>query len=175
MKRNVLGLAAAILVIWGVAGCGKMPAKLMEKAKKAETEMKFQDAVAAYEKIAKVGPKNPLAAEALYRAGLVYTNGIQNFPKAVEVFERVTAEYPTSEFTAQAQFMIGFIYANSAPDTAKARIAYKAFLEKYPQHELVPSVQWELENLCKDINEIPELQNMKNSAEAQEDAKTVKK
>ena len=58
--------------------------------------------------------------------------------------------------------MVGFIYANTTSDTAQARLEYNQFLQNYPDHELVPSVEWELQYLGKDINNIPELNVIKN-------------
>ena len=36
----------------------------------------------------------------------------------------------------------------------------KEFLEKYPDHELAPSVQFEIQWLGKDINDIPTLKHI---------------
>ena len=148
-----------ILVL--IFGCGKLPdERLMDKAKKLEQQEKFSEAINSYEKLVEQYPTSPLAAEALYRAGLVYTNGLQDFDNAISSLQRVIEKYPDSQLAAQCQFMIGFIYANNTSDTLQARLAYSKFLENYPEHELVPSVEWELKYLGKDINEIPELQNL---------------
>jgi TolA-binding protein len=152
MKRT---LGALALITSMIVGCGKMPdQKLMDSAKKFETKQKYAEAAADYDKLAVDFSQSPFSAEALYRGGLLYANALQQLPKAIKNFQNVTEHYPDSPFAAQAQFMIGFLYANTQSDTANARAAYEAFLAKYPKNELAQSVQWELDNLGKDINEI---------------------
>ena len=56
--------------------------------------------------------------------------------------------------------MIGYIYANVKNDSANALKEYNVFLEKYPDHELAPSVQFEIQWLGKDINDIPALKHI---------------
>jgi len=161
MKKILMGSLIVVFVLGMTAGCGKLPdERLIEKGKKFEEKMEFSEALARYEKLAKLYPRSPFKAEALYRAGFVYTNGLQDFPEAVSTLQRLIEEYPESGYAAQCQFIIGFIYANNDPDTAKARLAYKTFLQKYPDHKLVASVKWELKYLGKDIEEIPELSRL---------------
>lgn len=155
MKKVFAFLLSSILVLTFFFGCNSAPDQtLLKKGKKLEEKAKFRDAVANYERLAKFYTKSPLRAEALYRAGFTYTNGIQDFNEAVKNFEMVVKEYPDSKYGPQAQFMIGFVYANNQIDTTKAREAYNLFLQKYGDNELAPSVKWELENLGKDINDI---------------------
>ena len=165
MKEILTWSLVLVLGLGLIVGCGKLPdERLLEKGKKLEEKMAFSEAVVRYEKLVDDYPQSPFGPEALYRAGLIYANGLRKFPKAVSTLERVIETYPESPFAAQAQFMIGFIYANSAPDTAKARLAYRAFVEKYPDHELVPSVRWELKYLGKAIEEIPELSGLERAS-----------
>ena len=159
MKKLFAVLAILTLAIVMITGCGKNgDVKLLEKAKTYEENEQFDQAIASYEKLIKDYPDSPNCAEAMYRAGLVYTNGMQNFETAINTFSTVIDTFPQSPFAAHSQFMIGFIYANSLSDTVNAKVAYEAFLSKYPDNDLVPSVEWELQYLGKDINDIPELQ-----------------
>jgi outer membrane protein assembly factor BamD (BamD/ComL family) len=96
----------------------------------------------------------------LYQTGLAYTNVIQDFDRGIDTFNKVVEKYPETTSAAPSQFMIGFIYANNSLKLEEARTAYNTFLENYPDHELATSVRWELKYLGKDINEIPELQNL---------------
>jgi outer membrane protein assembly factor BamD (BamD/ComL family) len=167
MKKVLAFFLSWILVLAFISGCSDMPDQtLMKKGKKLEEKSKFKDAVANYEKLAVLHKQSPLRAEAIYRAGFTYTNGIQDFDAAVGKFEMVVDEYPDSKFAPQAQFMIGFIYANNQIDTSKARIAYHQFLEKYGDHELASSVKWELENLGKDINDILQIEDTGSQKES---------
>ena len=158
MKQILAGSFFAVLSVVVLITCSKLPDEgLIEKGKKLEAEEKFSEAIKNYEKLVKLYPQSPFAPQALYRAGLVYTNGLQDFNTAILTLQKVIDEYPDNKSAPPSQFMIGFIYANNASDTTLARVAYGTFLQKYPDHELVPSVKWELRYLGKDINDIPEL------------------
>ncbi len=158
----------ALGIVW-LATCSRLPDEgLMEKGKNYEAQEKFSEAIDSYKKLVKLYPRSPLAAEALYRAGLVYTNGLQDFESAISTMSRVLEDYPESPSAAPCQFMIGFIYANNAADTVNARMAYNTFLQNYPDHELASSVEWELRYLGKDINDIPELKALETETQTGE-------
>jgi len=160
MKRVHISRVLAVFVLLIIA-CGELPdTKLMEKAISFEKEEKYQAAARTYEKLGETYPTSQLAPEALYKAGLIYANALQNFEKGAGILEKVTKKYPDSKNAAQCSFMVGFIYANSVKDTVRAKEAYLSFIEKYPDSELVPSVKWELDHLGKDISEIPSLQHI---------------
>lgn len=150
-----------ILAVVILCGCGQMPdERLIVKAREFDDEQKFEQAAESYTKLAKMYPNSPFRTEALYRAGLVSANAFGEFDRAITFFQTVIEEYPEDRYAAQCQFMIGFIHANSTADLVKAKEAYSLFIQRYPNHELVPSVEWELEHLGKDINQIPELQDI---------------
>lgn len=161
MKR-ILAIFTLLTIALGLlSGCGKMPdEKLMALGKEMEDRENFEEAVQYYEKLVQDYPESPLAPEAMHYAGKVYANGIKDYEQAIMVFNDVIDTYPESPHAAHSQFMIGFVYANSISDTAEARLAYQKFKENYPDHELVPSVDFELKYLGKDINEIPELMKL---------------
>jgi len=155
-----------VLAVALMAACGKLPdERLMDRAGTFEEEGKFTEAIASYVKLAETYPESPFRAEALYKAGLVYANGLLQIEDGVATLQQVIEQYPESKEAPQCQFMIGFIYANYASEFEKAQAAYQTFLEKYENHELVPSVEWELRNLGKDINEIPELQHLESDSQ----------
>ena len=70
--------------------------------------------------------------------------------------------FPETREEPHAQFMIGYIYANvnEVRDSESALIEYNLFLDKYPDHELAPSVEFEIDWLGKDINDIPALKHI---------------
>lgn len=165
MRITIASIMCIVLCLVIGIGCSKLPDdRLLERGKQLEEQEQFADAIKDYEKLAKDYPQSPYAPEALYRAGLAYTNNLQLFDAAITTFERVIDEYPDSKSAGPCQFMIGFIYANNTADTTKARIAYNKFLDTYPEHELAASVQWELKYLGMDINQIPELQGLEQSS-----------
>ncbi|MFQ6676941.1 MAG: tol-pal system YbgF family protein [Fidelibacterota bacterium] len=109
-------------------------------------------------------PDHSLASKAQYLIGDIYMNDLRDFEAAVSAYNSVLERYQTSEDSPKAQFMIGYIYANpqfgKIQNLEKARSTYEQFLENFPNHELAPSVQFEMENLGKDINDIPILKHI---------------
>jgi len=79
----------------------------------------------------------------------------QNFEDAIEQFKQLDQKYPDGQYHAQSLFMIGFISANDLQDTTQAREYYNRFIQSYPEHELADDAGYELQNLGKDINELP--------------------
>ena len=100
-------------------------------------------------------------AEVLYRVGLAYTNLLQDFDTGISLLDELSEKYPENRRTPDALFMKGFILANSVRDTARAGKTYRHFLNKYPESQLASSVEWELHNLGRDINEITTLKEIK--------------
>ena len=92
-------------------------------------------------------PAAPETPEFLFRAGELYSNELQNFPKAIEVFQRDYQNYPEHKTAANALFFIGYLYNNSLHDLPKAEQHYKEFLAKYPSHNMAKHAQFELESL----------------------------
>ena len=86
-----------------------------------------------------------------------YTN--QKFELAVENFKSIAENYADGVRHAESLFMLGFINANDIKDFDEAKKYYTIFVEKYPQHELADDAQYELENLGKDINDLPIFQD----------------
>ena len=64
-------------------------------------------------------------------------------------------KYPQSAKVANVEFLIAFTYNNSLQDFDNAKKAYKTFIEKYPDSPLKQSAIFELENLGKDVKDIP--------------------
>ena len=79
----------------------------------------------------------------------------QKFGLAIENFTGITENYPDGKHHAEALFMLGFINANDVKNFEEAGKYYSAFVDKYPKHELADDAQYELENLGKDINDLP--------------------
>ncbi len=105
-------------------------------------------------------PEHDLAPQAQYLMGDIYMNDLRDFDNAILSYQKVVDNFLGSSKEAQAQFMVGYVYANYLNDIENATVYYKLFLEKYPEHELAPSVQFEMDNLGRDINEIPVLKHI---------------
>lgn len=83
----------------------------------------------------------------------------EQWSEAEKNFQKILDDYPNGMYSSKALFMIGFVNANYLKNFEKARKYYSEFLEKYPNHELADDAKYELENLGKDINELPFLKN----------------
>lgn len=79
----------------------------------------------------------------------------QKFDLAIENFKAIAANYPQGKHHAEALFMLGFINANDIKNLAEAKKYYSEFVQKYPNHDLADDAQYELDNLGKDINDLP--------------------
>ena len=84
------------------------------------------------------------------------------YEPSVKNFKSLIEEYPEGKNAPNSMFMIGFINANHTNNYDKAEKYYNMFMEKYPEHELVSSAKYELENLGKDINDLPIFKNIEN-------------
>ena len=82
----------------------------------------------------------------------------ENWEGAEENFQKILDNFPTGEHSAKALFMIGFINANYTNNLEKAKKYYTKFLEKYPDHDLADDAKYEIENLGKNIEDLPFLQ-----------------
>ena len=83
----------------------------------------------------------------------------QKFELAIENFKGIAENYTDGKRHAESLFMLGFINANDLQDFEEAKKYYSIFVEKYPQHELADDAQYELDNLGKDINDLPIFQD----------------
>lgn len=164
-----------LFLLWGCLGimaCQKVSSrqdleKIQELEKKAEANReaasmgtaKLDDALLkslgeSYVKWADNYPEAPETPEFLFRAGELYSNELQDFPRAIEVFERDYQGYPAHETAANALFFIGYLYNNSLHDLPKAERYYKEFLEKYPNHNMARHAEFELESLGMSPDEV---------------------
>ncbi|MFM2375737.1 MAG: hypothetical protein RLZZ165_834 [Bacteroidota bacterium] len=111
-------------------------------------------------------PAAPETPEFLFRAGELYSNELQDFPRAIEMFQRDYQNYPDHETAANALFFIGYLYNNSIHDIEKAEKYYKEFLERYPSHNMAEHARFELESLGMTPNQVFEKIMKRNGASA---------
>ena len=81
--------------------------------------------------------------------------GEEQWSESEKYFQKILDEYPKGEFSSKALFMVGFVNANYLKNFDKAQQYYTDFLQKYPKHDLADDAKYELENLGKDINDLP--------------------
>ena len=87
-------------------------------------------------------------------------NDHKDFEDAIKTYKLVVEKYSGSKLEEKAQFMVGFVYANYIHNYDKAQVEYNKFLERFPDHDLSDDVKFEIENLGKDINDIPQLKDI---------------
>lgn len=158
--KGALGMALIGTLVVGfiVTSCSRSPKMTEEQlfglAKNLQEKEDYEQAAKTLEKLVKEYPQGRHAEEALYRLGLLYANNLHDYKKAIDSYKRLIERFPNSSRLAQAYFMIGYHYANDLKELDKAREAYNTFLEKFPNHELVPSVEFELKYLGKDVTQL---------------------
>jgi len=118
----------------------------------------YAGAVKQYEEIIRFFPADSLTVPAMFAMADLYKNNLNDTKKAISIYKKIVSNYEDSERVPNAYFMIGYVYANDVKDFEKAEKYYKSFIEKYPNNILAPSTEWELNNLGKSLDEIPELQ-----------------
>ena len=91
--------------------------------------------------------------------------GKEQWSESEKHFQKILDEYPEGEFSSKALFMIGFVNANYLKNYDKAQQYYTDFLQKYPNHDLSDDAKYELENLGKDINDLPFLKGEETEAD----------
>ena len=153
-----------ILTIIGIIiiGCGNNQTadELFNGAENARNEKDIKRALSNLDLLLEKYPDHVLAAKTQYLIGDIYMNDLRDFDSAIAAYVDVVNNFSGTNQEAQAQFMIGYIYANILNDNSQAELNYKNFLDRFPDHELAPSVQFELDHLGKDINEIDVLKHI---------------
>ncbi len=85
----------------------------------------------------------------------------EDWKQAEAYFEKIVREFPNGMYTSKALFMVGFINANYLNNYEKAKEFYRQFIDRYPNHELADDARYELENMGKNIDELPFLKEEK--------------
>lgn len=108
--RTVIVLLAIIWLSGCVAKTGPIgPEKEFHDAAVSVKAKSYQDAVAAYKKIAADSPGSALAAEALFELALVHAhhdNPRRNYAQATHTFEEFLKSHPDNGRAAEAQTWI---------------------------------------------------------------------
>ena len=97
--------------------------------------------------------------------------GNEAYADAIENFKIILDKFPEGETTAKSTFMLGFIYANSLENLEEAKKYYTLFIENYPDDELADDAQYELNNLGKNVNDLPIFKDLEPQPEVQSSTK----
>ena len=85
-------------------------AELFEQAGKALSDKRFDDAIAAYDRVLKEFPEGRYVRASLYNVGLAY-QGKKDWEGAIARFKALTDGYPDSSDAKDAAFQLGSTYA----------------------------------------------------------------
>ncbi|MBF90058.1 MAG: hypothetical protein CMG75_10505 [Candidatus Marinimicrobia bacterium] len=157
-------LIKVFFILLFLMGCSNdSPDKILAESKIMITKLEYSEALEKLQKLVENYPQSIEAAEGQYMIGDTYIAYNKNFEVALKEYRKVVDNYPESKFAINAQFMIGYVFANFLNDYNSARIEYETFLELFSSKAdsgLVESVKFELRNLGKDLNEIPQLKHI---------------
>jgi len=163
MGQRGFGIITIALLI-ALLGCSKEPVKTTQgywdSARLLFANKKYAETIKEYQKLIKHYPQDSLSIAALFASAEIYKNNLSDFHKSLDVYQKIIKQYAADSRTPNAMFMIGYVYANDLNDLDNGRKWYNKFIETYPDHMLVPSAQWEIENLGKSLDEIPNLQSI---------------
>ena len=134
--------------------------KLYSRAETLRYEKEYNASVDALNYVVNNYADLDIAPKSQYLIGDVFMNDLKDHNEAITRYKNVVTNFPGAREEPNAQFMVGYIYANVINDSANALKEYNVFLEKYPDHELVDDVQFEIQWLGKDINDIPALKHI---------------
>jgi len=124
---------------------------------------KISRSIKTFEKLSNIYPDDDLAVKASYRLAEIYAGDLQDFESCVAKYDYIADEYPSHPDAPKARFMAGYTLANIMNDQDRAKIEYEKFIRDYPNHDLVESVQFELRNLGKELDQIEELKGIMKS------------
>ena len=158
---TIVLMSAMILVSCGMKGT---PEELWNSSQTEAGERDYHASIKALETLVTKYPDDPLAPQAQFRIGDIYMNNLSELDRALEAYERTVEWYSDANEGIKALFMIGYLNANHLNNLDAAREAYQRFLDHYPDHELAPSVEFELDNLGRTIEEIETLEPITNAS-----------
>jgi len=165
-KLTVLFLSSLMVML---ATCSKdkvkTAAEYWDLGRESFNNRKYAESIDYYQKLVKRFPEDTLAIRAFFSVAEIYKNNLKDYQKSIETYKQIITQYPDDPKTPNASFMIGYIYANDLKDLEKARTSYEEFMKNYPDHMLVSSAKWEIENLGKSLDEIPQLQKITKGKE----------
>jgi len=162
MRKATLAVLLTAL-IFSVSCDRRSASELYTDAEALISEEKYEEAVKALTRIEKKYPDNEFAAKSVYRLAEINMNFLSDMDAAIDNYRHTADVYPDSPYGPKSRFMAGFLLANNTTRFDEAREQYELFMDAYPDNELSTAVSFELENLGKDINDIPQLQSLINA------------
>lgn len=162
MKRTFITLLLVSLLIFSCSD-NRTAEEMFQDGSELYKDQKITRAIKTFDKLSNMYPDDDLAVKALYRLAEIHAGDLQEFETCVEKYCFIADEYPSHADAPKARFMAGYTLANIMGEYDRARAEYEKFVRDYPEHPLVESVQFELRNLGKELDEIEELKGIMKS------------
>ncbi|MBN2781302.1 MAG: outer membrane protein assembly factor BamD [Candidatus Marinimicrobia bacterium] len=159
MKKH-LGIIVLISALVFSCSDNRTAEALFQDAAELYKQEKITRSLKTFEKLSNTYPDDPYAVKAIYRMAEIYAGDLQDFEACVSKYMYVANEYPSHPDAPKARFMSGYTLANIIKDYKRAEAEYNKFIRDYPEHPLVESVQFELRNLGKELDQIEELKDI---------------
>ncbi|MCK4813489.1 MAG: tetratricopeptide repeat protein [Candidatus Marinimicrobia bacterium] len=163
MKKLIVILFAVGILISSCSD-NRTAEKMFQDGTSLYKQEKYSRAIKTFEKLSKMYPEDPLAVKAFYRLAEIYASDLQDFEFCIKNYSYIADEYPSHTDAPKARFMAGYTLANIIKDYDRAKIEYNKFIRDYPNHPLIASVEFELRNLGKELDQIEELKGIMKNA-----------
>ncbi len=162
MKKQLVALLLITLLIFSCSD-NRTAEQMFQDAGELYKQEKVTRTIKTFDKLSNTYPDDPLAVKALYRMAEIYAGDMQDFETCIDKYDYIAEEYPSHPDAPKARFMAGYTLANIMGDFERAKAEYEQFIRDYPEHPLAESVEFELRNLGKSLDEIEELKGIMKS------------
>jgi len=166
MKKQFITLLLIGLLIFSCSD-NRTAEEMFQDANDLYKEGKVTRSIKTFDKLSNLYPDDDLAVKALYRLAEIYAADLQEFESCVDKYTYIADEYPSHADAPKARFMAGYTLANIMGEYDRAKIEYERFIRDYPEHPLAESVQFEIRNLGKELDQIEELKSIMKSNSAE--------
>jgi outer membrane protein assembly factor BamD (BamD/ComL family) len=162
MKKQLVSLLLISMLIFSCSE-NRTAEEMFQDGSDQYKQEKVSRSIKTFEKLSNIYPDDALAVKAIYRLAEIYAGDLQDFETCVAKYDYIAEEYPSHIDAPKARFMAGYTLANIMNDQVRAKVEYERFIRDYPNHTLVESVQFELRNLGKELDQIEELKGIMKS------------
>ena len=154
-------LNTLLIVLLMLYGCdtNNSPEKLFSKLNVERSQNNYKKAAKILRNLINSDADEEILVKSNLLLAEIFYHDLKDFNQAIQEYDNFCRAFPDHKNAASSLFMQGFIYHNSLSDLQMAEKLYLKFLDEYPDHELALSVRWELDNLGKNIDEMPFFKN----------------
>jgi outer membrane protein assembly factor BamD (BamD/ComL family) len=130
-----------------------LESRLLKDSINAKDEVSAYNLEIAYLDFATKFPKDPEAAEYIFKAANLDMN-LNMGQKAIVNLDKFLSLYGDHAHAPEALFYKAYIYDNQLNDDAKAGEIYREFIKKYPTHAFAADAEASIRNLGKSNEEL---------------------